>query len=159
MEINSKILICDENSEERRHLAESLTKAGYRFVEQVSSGDAALSHLEKNTYDVVIVDLWVSGIDGIGLIRARENMDIKGSPAFILMSPINKPSILMEASEAGADLCILKPFDITSLSAHIDSLSKIKSRNISGSVTDSSDMETQVTKIIQTKKRMRLIQY
>ena len=148
MEINSKILICDENSEERRHLAESLTKAGYRFVEQVSSGDSALSHLEKNTYDVVIVDLWVSGIDGIGLIRARENMDIKGSPAFILMSPINKPSILMEASEAGADLCILKPFDITSLSAHIDSLSKIKSRNISGSVTDSSDMETQVTKII-----------
>lgn len=148
MEINSKILICDENSDERKHLAENLLKIGYRFVDQANNGDTALSYLEKNSYDIVIVDLWISGIDGIGLIRAKETLNIKGSPAFILMSPINKQSVLMEASEAGADICILKPFDIASLSAHIDSLSKIKNHKGSNNTADSSDMETQVTKII-----------
>jgi two-component system response regulator (stage 0 sporulation protein A) len=148
MEINSKILICDENSDERKHLAENLLKIGYRFVDQANNGDTALSYLEKNSYDIVIVDLWISGIDGIGLIRAKETLNIKGSPSFILMSPINKQSVLMEASEAGADLCILKPFDITSLSAHIDSLTKIRNHKGSSNMTDASDMETQVTKII-----------
>jgi two-component system response regulator (stage 0 sporulation protein A) len=65
------------------------------------------------------------------------------------MSPINKQSVLMEASEAGADVCLLKPFDITSLSGHIDALAKQHTSYQNTSPTRPGvDLEAQVTKII-----------
>lgn len=149
METNTKILICDENVEERRWISSSLTKMGYRFVDQTENGENALVLLEKNEYDVVVLDLWISGIDGIAIIRSKNTSPFKGSPKFILMSPINKQSVLMEASEAGADVCLLKPFDITSLSGHIDALAKQHTSYQNTSPTRPGvDLEAQVTKII-----------
>ena len=72
------------------------------------------------------------------------------APSFILMSPINKQSILVEASEAGADLCIPKPFDFSALISHIESLIRMRKKDDSEtkSTSISADMEAQVTKII-----------
>ena len=148
METNTKILICDENNEERRQLVANLSKLGYRFIDQAETGDEALALLDKGTYDIVIVDLWISGIDGIGIIRSKSNENKKNLPKFILMSPVNKHSVLLEASDAGADVCLLKPLDITSLSGHIDSLAKQRTKSQNPSSSPSSDLEAQVTKII-----------
>ena len=52
---------------------------------------------------------------------------------------------------AGADICILKPIDFTSLRAHIDTLLKLRSGARGTSyekLSDLPDMEAQVTKII-----------
>jgi two-component system response regulator (stage 0 sporulation protein A) len=66
-----------------------------------------------------------------------------------LISPINKQSILLEASEAGADLCLLKPLDITSLSEHVKALTKQKNMSAKSSdFGENTDLEAQVTKII-----------
>ncbi len=148
MEVNTKILICDENSEERRQLANDLTRLGYRYVEQAANGDDAITLLEKNAYDIVIVDLWISGVDGIGIIRAKNNLGFKSIPKFILTSPINKQSVLLEASEAGADVCLLKPFDISSIAGHIEALVKQHAKSTSATSNPYADMEAQVTKII-----------
>ena len=66
------------------------------------------------------------------------------------MSPINKQSILIEASDAGADVCLLKPFDIGSLVNHVNALIKIKERpaDMARTLTAENDLEAQVTKII-----------
>lgn len=150
MENAAKILICDENDEERMRLIENLRSAGITNCDEAKDGTVALSMIEKNHYDAIIVDLWVSKIDGIGLIRSAKKFGMKEEPSYILMSPINKQSILLEATEAGADLCIPKPFDFTSLVYHIKSMLKAK-RKISDIQSDQSintDMEAQVTKII-----------
>jgi CheY-like chemotaxis protein len=65
MEMSAKILLCSENAEERANVHESLSKAGYRFVEEAPNGEIAIDKLEKSTYDIAIVDLWMSGLDGI----------------------------------------------------------------------------------------------
>ena len=148
MDANTKILICDENNEERRQLANDLTKLGYRYIEQSENGDDAISLLTKNAYDIVIVDLWISGVDGIGIIRSKSNLGFKGNPKFILTSPINKQSVLLEASDAGADVCLLKPFDISSIAGHIESLVKQRARYSTTTQSTAADMESQVTKII-----------
>ena len=112
METNAKILLCVEDQEERANLYGNLLKAGYRFVDEAYNGEMSVDKMSKNDYDVAIVDLWMSGIDGIGVIRAASKLGIPGSTSFILTSPINRQSILIEATEAGADICMLKPFDI-----------------------------------------------
>lgn len=148
MENTAKILLCDENGEERKRLAEELVKSGFKYVDEAANGELALERMRTGRYDMVIVDLWISGIDGIGIIRAADSLGIK-KPTFILISPINKQSILMEASDAGADICLLKPFDTSSLVSHINALMRIKSKHsASATPAKAADLEAQVTKII-----------
>ncbi len=145
MERKVKILICDENRDERRRVIEYLCKNGLNEIEEAENGEVAFDLLRRNTYDVAILDLWLTKIDGIGVIRSiMRERDIK-KPRFILTSLVSKQSILLEASEAGADICLLKPFSPDSLLMHIESLLKL-GHNKSGEMPG--DLEGQVTKII-----------
>ncbi len=151
MEQTAKILLCAENNDERRRITESLLKSGYTSIAECTTGDRAINMIADGNYDIVITDLWLSGLDGIGIIRNASNMGLKKHPSFILMSPINKQNILMEASMSGADICILKPIDMNSLKSHIDTLLKMRageSRTSSEKLSNLPDMEAQVTKII-----------
>ena len=150
MENNTKFLICQENSEERAKLIEKLRTQGKRRCDEAADGELALNLISKNNYDAVIVDLWVSKIDGIGIIRSANKLNLPQKPLFILMSPINKQSILIEASEAGADLCIPKPFDFSTLVFHLEALFKSRDNasKKSNDLSASLDLEAQVTKII-----------
>ena len=150
MENAVKILICDENGEERKKLTDSLFANGYTRCDEASDGNVALGMINSSSYDVVIVDLWVSKLDGIGIIRAATKLTYTKKPIFILMSPINKQSILLEASEAGADICIPKPFDFSSLICHMESILKSRSKTLpaENTLSSSAELEAQVTKII-----------
>lgn len=145
MEKPIKILICDENQDERKKIADCLIKSGKRRPDEADNGEIAVKMARSEKYDLVIVDLWVSGVDGIGVIKAVKS----ASPdvSFILLSPINKHHILMEATEAGADTCILKPFSESSLISHVNALTK-KTENATYDNLSRPDIEAQVTKII-----------
>ena len=145
MEKSLKILICDENPDERKKIADCLVKNGKRRPDEADNGEAAVKMARGEKYDLVIVDLWVSGIDGIGVIKAIKSASPEVS--FILLSPINKHHILMEATEAGADTCILKPFSESSLISHINALTK-KTESAESEDIRRPDIESQVTKII-----------
>ena len=149
MENTSKILICDESTEERKKIAEYFSKNGFRFIDEAQNGDTALEKAKSSVYDLVIVDLWLSRIDGIGLIRALHNQrSAANPPSIILMSPINKQSVLIEASDAGADICILKPFELSTLVEHAKSVMKMRSKNTHSELSENADLESRVTKVI-----------
>ena len=144
MEKTARILIADENNEERIRIARALEKSGYLHVDEVRDGAAAISKIAEGGYDLVVTDLWLSGLDGIGIIRNARAVGLKKRTSFILMSPVNKQSILMEASDAGADFCILKPFDYEVLAEKIHQVCEERSF----SPKDDFDLEAQVTRII-----------
>lgn len=153
MEKTVKVLIADENADIRAQLREQLAECGPHSVEEAANGEEALTKIARTHPDVVIVDLWLSKIDGIGLIRQASKISYAPDPkpAFMLVSMINNPQIFIEATNAGADLCVLKPFDAQSLSQHIDALAKsrrARHTTQSGRAVAAPDIETQVTKII-----------
>lgn len=146
MENSIKILICCENSEERRKIAECLIKSGKRTPDQAENGEIAVKMAKSSKYDLIIVDLWVSGIDGIGVIKSVKELSCDVSA--ILLCPINKHHILMEATEAGADTCILKPFSESSLLSHVEALTRKSEAYNDAIANERPDIESQVTKII-----------
>ncbi len=149
MENNAKILILSEDAEERKSLAEGLEKYGFCSVYSLGEPDRALHMIEKEGFDIAITDLWMSGTDGISLIRGASELPAEKRPAFILLSPINKPSILIDATEAGADICLLKPASISAIAGHIRALARGRSRSGEGRPNAPlSDLEAQVTKVI-----------
>ena len=151
MENSTKILICDENDEERGALIDKLRALGAKRCDEAKDGLVALELVTKNRYDAVVVDLWTSKLDGISLIRRICSQSGKDKPALILTSPINKQSILLEATEAGADYCMLKPLNYQTLGERMIRLisQKKNARNLAGiPPTMGQDLETQVTKVI-----------
>ena len=148
MKNSTKILICNENGEERSRLIEKLRGAGYEKCDLAEDGERAVELIKATSYDIVITDLWLCGMDGIGIIRSAIKLSGAKKPSFILTSPINKQAILVEATEAGADLCIPKPFDFSVLLSHIDSLVRLRSRPSNDEALKNADVEAQVTKII-----------
>jgi two-component system, NtrC family, nitrogen regulation response regulator NtrX len=66
------ILIVDDEPGVRSALSGVLGDEGYQ-VEAVDSGEAALERLLRQTYDVVVLDVWLPGMDGLAtLARMRE---------------------------------------------------------------------------------------
>ncbi len=151
MEYTAKILIADESREERRSLRENLYKAGYHYVEEATNGEDAITKIGSFRPDLVILDAWLPKIDGIGVIRNCSSFDFSPGkkPIYLLASLASNANMFMEATNAGADLCLLKPFDYPSLFEHIRSFTRIRSTGTTAKVgTQIPDMETQVTKII-----------
>ncbi len=152
MEIAAKILIADENAETRRSCRDALKSAGYVKVEEASNGEEALNLIERSHPDVVIADVWLSKLDGIGLIRKASALryEPESAPIFIIASMVSNQNIFVEASRSGAALCLPKPIDYKSLAEHIRTLlSSRASAPIQVSTQFAApDIESQVTKII-----------
>ena len=150
MEKTTKILIADENEEVRAEIKENLKKAGFLYVKKARNKEDTLQKITRIHPDVVIVDLWLSKMDGIGIIRATKKLPFspKEKPVMILLSMVPSPSTFMEATAAGADLCMLKPLDYNSLCEHIDALTASARTGDQHQGQVPSDMEAQVTKII-----------
>jgi two-component system response regulator (stage 0 sporulation protein A) len=150
---NKKILIAIENTEERYSLRSFFEKASLGYVEEARDGEETLKKIERSHPDVVIIDLWLSKLDGIGVIKNTSALSFgqDKAPAFILLSMVANQNVFLDASKAGADLCMLKPYDIKSLSEHVETILSRRTHRSSSSIKEKlgdEDIETQVTQII-----------
>ena len=152
---DTRILIADENHAGRAQLREALNRAGYRHIDEAAGGDDAISKIERTHPDIAIIDIWLSQLDGIGVIRACRNLDFRSDqpPIFIMTSPVANQNMFIQASGAGAALCLIKPIRTDSLLEHMDELLSIRNGAASGNslpipVAEPDDIETQVTQII-----------
>ncbi len=157
MESTIKILVADENAAQRQSLCNELMRAGYRNIEEASNGEEALIKIGRTHPDVAIIDVWLSKLDGIGVLRNCRSLSFAPDkkPAFIVVSMVSNQNVFIEAAHAGADLCLLKPYNIESLCEHINSLSRARTQvpSVTAAVGEESnpkmpDIETQITKII-----------
>ena len=156
MENNIKILIADENPGQRQALASELQRAGFTNIEEAANGEDALIKIGRYHPDIAILDVWLSKLDGIGVLRNCKSLHFGDDlpPAFIIVSMVSNQSIFIEAAHAGADLCLLKPYNIESLCQHMRSLVRARSAGAEAmpdkaqSDERTPDIESQVTKII-----------
>ncbi len=147
-----KILIADENASDRQALCNELRRAGFTNLLEAGNGEEALIQIGKNHPDIAIIDVWLSKLDGIGVLANCKNLKFAPDkpPAFIVVSMVSKQSIFIEAANAGADLCLLKPYNVESLCRHITSLARSRDgeEETVKEEEKTPDMESQVTKII-----------
>ena len=112
MSNRAKILIVDDEENQRKAVGGFLKKLGYNIVLS-SNADAAISIIENEPIDLVISDMKMPGKSGLELLRiAREQLpDI----AFILMTAYSSVSDAVAAMKLGAFNYISKPIDLDEL--------------------------------------------
>jgi DNA-binding NtrC family response regulator len=102
------VLVVDDDPAVGMVLCALLDQAGLR-AEHVTSGDAALTALDRQPVDIVISDLRMPGMDGLTLLRALRERD-PSLPIVMLTAHGTVPDAV-EAMRAGATDFLLKPFD------------------------------------------------
>jgi two-component system chemotaxis response regulator CheY len=108
MIMSKVILTVDDSASVRQMVKFTLTDAGYSVIEAVDGKDA-LAKL-ANPVNLVITDLNMPNLDGIGLIRSvRANPACKGIP-IIMLTTESQDSRKQEGKAAGATGWIVKPF-------------------------------------------------
>ncbi len=106
---NNHILIVEDEESLLKLETILLASKGYK-VTGVKDGLAALSEIEQNKPDLVLLDIMMPGIDGFEVCRRiKENPETRGIPVVMLTA---KKSAVDQARgiEVGADAYITKPF-------------------------------------------------
>lgn len=151
-----KILIADENADFRRACKTNLQALGYTDIEEAVNGEDALYRIDKSHPDIVLADAWLSKLDCIQVMRSTKSLNFGKDlePSFIIISIVNNQNIFSEATETGAEYCMVKPFDYNSLDERIKRIcANREMRNPKRGIQDPlsrnrHDLETQVTKVI-----------
>lgn len=112
------ILLVDDETRMLDLLALYLTPAGYKCIKR-TSGNEAISFLEDNHADLVLLDVMMPQMDGWETCsEIRRHWDI---PVIMLTARSEKPDII-RGLKAGADDYITKPFDEGELIARIEAV-------------------------------------
>ncbi|MBR2380885.1 MAG: sporulation transcription factor Spo0A [Clostridia bacterium] len=145
---STKILIADESTSSRTMLRDELKAQGFANIYEATNGEEALAMIGSVMPEIVLVDVLLSKLDGIGVIRqARANLG-EDAPQFIAMTPLTNHNMLIEANNAGASMCMIKPVNAESLAHHIENLIPTTLAFSTAEEYSGNDIEAQVTKII-----------
>lgn len=106
------ILVVDDQESMREFLEIMLTKEGYQVL-AVEDGEHACRILDKETFDLVITDIRMRNINGIGVLKKVK--DRSPETMVILISAFSTPETAVEAMKEGAFDYIPKPFKVNDL--------------------------------------------
>jgi DNA-binding response OmpR family regulator/Tfp pilus assembly protein PilF len=118
-----RVLIVDDQSSMRSMLKKMLHQMGFcQAIEDAGDGEEAWEKLKRVSFDLVISDIGMPRLDGIGLLkRCRADIELRDLP-FLMVSGHALPEWVAMASEWGAYDYIIKPFSYSFLKERIESL-------------------------------------
>ena len=114
-----KLLVIEDDREAAAYLVKGLSESGY-VVDLSHDGRDGLFMATSNNYDVVIVDRMLPGMDGLAVIAALRNAEIR-TPVLIL-SALGAVDDRVKGLRAGGDDYLVKPFAFAELLARIEAL-------------------------------------
>jgi len=103
------ILIVDDSRATRSMAVFSLRNQGFRILEADGAREA-LDLMQQETVDMVITDLRMPDIDGVGLTRQIRSLDGQHDLPIIMVSGFDNDESRDLALEAGVSSFIAKPF-------------------------------------------------
>lgn len=107
-----KILIADDNKDFCDILYEYLSKQeDLEIIGVAKDGIEAIEILSQNTPDVMILDIIMPHLDGLGVLEKMHSLDIPETPKVIILSAVGQDRITQKAINLGADYYVVKPFD------------------------------------------------
>lgn len=113
-----RILVVDDEPQIRRVMRTALTASGYE-VSDVRSGEDAIETLRNTSFDLVLLDMNLPGVDGISACRAIREMRSGAELVIIMLTVRGAEKDKVKALDAGADDYVTKPFSTPELLARI----------------------------------------
>ena len=110
-----KILVVDDDESLRRLVAAYLESEGYA-VKEAADGASALTVVEKDEPQLVVLDLMLPGMSGIDVAR---RIRAKRTTPILMLTARGSEDDMLQGFEAGADDYLVKPFSPKVLVARV----------------------------------------
>lgn len=118
-----KVLIADDCKKSAQLIKTTLiSQDNIEIVGVVNDGVDALKVLNKKSIDILICDLIMPCLDGLGVVEKINEMNLKTNPYIIMTSAISKDTITQKAMSLGVDYYLVKPFNEDTLLKRISEL-------------------------------------
>jgi len=119
-----KILIVEDEEIILELLSEVFRVNGNFEVTCARDGEEAISMFEEIHPDIILLDVNIPKINGYEICRHAKSSQASSGVKVIMVSGMSQKADLQKGQEAGADLYLTKPFNITKLLAHVNELIK-----------------------------------
>lgn len=116
-----RILLIEDDRKTAEFVQRGMAEAGH-VCDLVDDGRDGLYQATRETYDVLVIDRMLPGLDGLSVVKAIRAARIK-VPALFLTS-IGGVDDRVEGLEAGADDYLVKPFAFSELMARVNALAR-----------------------------------
>jgi len=122
-ETKINIIIVDDNKEFRNLLNEYMLLQEDIVVTGIAEdGEEALKLIEDKKPDLVVLDMIMPNLDGLGVLERLNTMDLNPMPRIIVLSAVGHDKITQRTMSLGADYYIIKPFEMEVLAERIRQL-------------------------------------
>lgn len=105
-----KVLTVDDSASIRQMVTFTLKSAGYEVVEAMD-GNGGLARAQADTFDLILTDQNMPGMDGLSLIRALRKLPPYGSTPILMLTTESSDQMKSLGRAAGATGWLVKPFD------------------------------------------------
>ena len=112
-----RILIVDDEPGIRTSLSGVLTDEGYT-VATAASGETGLEELARVPLDLVLLDIWLDGIDGLETLTRIQDFPFDSRPAVVMISGHGNIETAVKATKLGAYDFLEKPLSIEKTARH-----------------------------------------
>ena len=123
------LLIVDDNEDVRDILSMRLQKFGH-IIDVAPDGSAALELMEEKSYDLILLDIHMPGMDGLATLKEIRKRHQPVDLPILMVTSRDDTETISEALEFGANGYVEKPLvigiDVDSLNSEISSLLALK---------------------------------
>lgn len=115
----STVLVVDDDALVRRMLVRALEKDGHRVL-QAADGVEGLQTLQREEPDVMLLDVMMPGLDGLGVLAEMKEYPLVSATPVIMISGVEDQDAVIRCIELGADDFLPKPPDPLILRARVN---------------------------------------
>ncbi|WP_293859459.1 PleD family two-component system response regulator [uncultured Alsobacter sp.] len=105
-----RYLVADDSLPQRKLAVRTLRTFGAKFVSDVGSGADVLSAVLERSPDVILLDWFMTDMNGDVVFRSLSSIDLAPRPAIIVMTALPTAAMVAMARDLGAVTVIRKPF-------------------------------------------------
>ena len=116
-----RILVVEDDREAAAYLVRGLTESGHR-VALAEEGRAALERATRESYDAVIIDRMLPGLDGLAIVAALRAA--RNQTPVLVLSALGDVEDRVKGLRAGCDDYLSKPFAFVELLARLEALTR-----------------------------------
>lgn len=118
-----RILIADDNLLAAQTLRDNLSEyEDFEVTNIAQDGFETIELIEKDSPDVVLLDIIMPKLDGIGVLEYARALTKETRPVFIVFSAISQEIYISRAMNLGANYYIIKPFDESVIATRVRQL-------------------------------------
>ncbi|MDI6688327.1 MAG: response regulator [Desulfobacterales bacterium] len=147
---DNKILVVDDEEDILELVRYNLAREGYKVV-CAASGEEALNKAESEPFDLIVLDLMLPGIDGLGIAQKLKTKPKTRHIPIIMLTAKGEEADIVTGLELGADDYVTKPFSPRILTARVKAVIR---RKVQKEVDDSSIVQIYELEIDPGKRRV-----